>query len=378
VDSDLDTLRALLWKKIQDASHEAISGNGGPSKETLDELDRLARLVEARERARPARRSSRWSLAIVAGLTLLLVSLLLFLRVPETEVELVVTASGVGFVLSQPQPLTDIMNLDALSVSATRSLRVPEPLRSGTTNQAPSADGAPMRVSAKSQGGRAGTVTLAPLALPVGVEVHVASSPTGSDGRISLRGASAPVRITVHGPVAVDLATGATGAVDFDVPQSIAFETDAGEVTLVLASAANPSFAFAPQLSVEKLSFSQIDEFHTPAGTTTQAISTVLSGTLYFESLNGAARQLRPRELLRFDDIRGVVRTLRIEGEQVTMTFRGTVRGLRSGWSDRPASLMPTYLDWFQAQHGLSLLWGTTIYLIGVVAAVQRWWRVDV
>jgi hypothetical protein len=60
------------------------------------------------------------------------------------------------------------------------------------------------------------------------------------------------------------------------------------------------------------------------------------------------------------------------------VNFRGTTRGIRSGWSDRPANLMPTYLDWLQAHHGLSLLWGTTLYLFGVAATILRWWRVDV
>ena len=35
---------------------------------------------------------------------------------------------------------------------------------------------------------------------------------------------------------------------------------------------------------------------------------------------------------------------------------------------------MPTYLAWLKARHGLYLLWGTTLYLFGLIASLLRWW----
>jgi hypothetical protein len=378
VDPEHDSLRALMRRKIQDASREAIESSGVTSPDTVAELERLARLIDLRERETPARPGRRWPAALLVGLTMLIVGLLLFVRVAETEIELEVTASEVGFVLSQPQPVTDIVNLESVSVSGVRTLRLPEPLRSRRTSSEGAGNGASVRLRASSLAGRPGTVTLSPLALPSGVEVRVDSAATGGGHRLSLNGGGASVQITVHGPVAVGLAAGELETVDFEVPKSIAFETDAAGAVLELIPAAGASTEFAPQLSVEQLSFARIDEFQTRSGTTAQAVSTVLSGTLYLESLNGTARQLRPRELVRFDDIGGTVRTLQIEDGRVAVNFRGTTRGIRSGWSDRPANLMPTYLDWLQAHHGLSLLWGTTLYLFGVAATILRWWRVDV
>jgi hypothetical protein len=184
--------------------------------------------------------------------------------------------------------------------------------------------------------------------------------------------------MTVNGPIRLDLRTPDSEDVDFPTPKSIVLETGEAGTILEMAAAPGASAEFSPQISVERLTFSQIDEFQTPAGTTAQTISTVLSGTLYLESLNGAAHQLRPRELVRFDDIRGVVRTLKVEDGHITINFRGKTRGIRSGWGDRPSNLMPTYLTWLQAQHGLSLLWGTTIYVFGIVATILRWWRLPV
>ncbi len=58
------------------------------------------------------------------------------------------------------------------------------------------------------------------------------------------------------------------------------------------------------------------------------------------------------------------------------MTFHGRVKGMKIGSDANPRSLMPTLLDWLRAQHGLSLLWGTTVYLFGIGLAVVRWFKV--
>ena len=39
------------------------------------------------------------------------------------------------------------------------------------------------------------------------------------------------------------------------------------------------------------------------------------------------------------------------------------------------SGLMPTLLDWLRARHGLSLLWATTAYLVGLFVAILGWWR---
>jgi hypothetical protein len=289
-----------------------------------------------------------------------------------------VKASEVGFVLSQPQAVTDITNVESVRVFGTATLQLPEPARSQLVKTGLALDGAPVHVSTSTSGDRVGTVTLAPLALPEGVEMRLASTGVPTNRRISLNGASAPVRITVNGPVHVDVATPESSDLDFETPKPLVIQTAEEGSVLELVVAPGTAPEFSPQISVEKLAFTQIDEFQTATGTTAQTISTVLSGTLYLESLNGAEHQLRPRELLHFDDIRGVVRTLKVEDDHITINFRGKTRGIRSGWGDRPSNLMPTYFAWLQAQHGLSLLWGTTIYIFGVVATILRWWRVQV
>jgi hypothetical protein len=50
--------------------------------------------------------------------------------------------------------------------------------------------------------------------------------------------------------------------------------------------------------------------------------------------------------------------------------------GMTTGSGEGRRTLMPTYLEWMRARHGVSLLWGTTLYLFGLIAGALRWWGV--
>ncbi len=78
---------------------------------------------------------------------------------------------------------------------------------------------------------------------------------------------------------------------------------------------------------------------------------------------------------MRFKKSEGLIRALKLERNQLALTFHGDVQGMTSGWQKTRVPLMPTVLDWLRARHGLALLWGTTLFLFGVVNQVMRWWK---
>jgi hypothetical protein len=94
------------------------------------------------------------------------------------------------------------------------------------------------------------------------------------------------------------------------------------------------------------------------------------------ESLNGDTRQLRSGEPLRFGESNGEIRTVRLEPDHLSLSFHGWVRGMQTGSEETPRSLMPTWLEWLRARHGLTLLWGTTAYVFGLATAAVRWLKV--
>ena len=175
--------------------------------------------------------------------------------------------------------------------------------------------------------GSTGTVTLEPIALPERATVRVRESAPGAGANVAVSGVRVPLRVTVHGPVQVDVPNAEAREFDFSTPRSLVLETDSSDASLHLIAAPGAATAFATQLAIERLSLSRIDELQAQDGTTAHEMSTILSGTIFFEALNGQARTLRASELLRFNEISGVVRTLRIEDDRVRMQFRGTVRG---------------------------------------------------
>lgn len=370
--AEKDRVRDLLERELRALDEEAANRNGEISPERLDTLNRLVRLVEIREKMSPVH-PARWRVAALLAGTLAVVSLLLFLRVRETQVELDLVVSEAGFVLAHPQVLTDYLRLAELRASGLTNVQFSAGAGpTGVIQQASTA----LRVATSSRGDTSGSVTLAPLNLPGRIAVRVEKTSPRADCSIVLSGIAAPVRATLNGRVQVETPDAALRELRLESPRPLVLETDSGGTSLQLALAPGTAAAFSPQLAVERLAFSRIDEFQGLDGTTAEEVSTILSGDVYLEELNGTRRPVRAAELLRFDEITGVLRTLQIADGHLTLHFNGRVRGMRSGWGSNPTSLMPTWLEWLQARHGLSLLWGTSLYLFGFAAAALRWWRI--
>ncbi len=82
-----ERLRTLLQRRTAEVTEEALQQDGRVPPGELDQLERLARVVELCGDEAPRTRQ-RWPMAAVVVGTLVLVSLLLFTRVTETEIEL--------------------------------------------------------------------------------------------------------------------------------------------------------------------------------------------------------------------------------------------------------------------------------------------------
>jgi hypothetical protein len=162
---------------------------------------------------------------------------------------------------------------------------------------------------------------------------------------------------------------------DFASPRAILMRADSQFVDLTLSfpEASKPG-QFSSQLLADDLTLFRIDEFVDQKHTLVRQVSTILSGTLYYESLNGKERPLRASEALRFEQSRGEIRTIQLHNDHIALKYFGRVRGMQTGSDENRRSLMPTYLEWLSARHGLSLLWGTTLYLFGLIVGVLRWW----
>jgi hypothetical protein len=137
-----------------------------------------------------------------------------------------------------------------------------------------------------------------------------------------------------------------------------------------------PAPSFSSQINVADISLFRIAEHSDTKETIVRRVSTILNGTVYFESLDGMERKLRPAEGIRFASSKGEIRTLDLDDSGLAVKFHGYVSGLDTGSDNERRSLMPTLLEWLRAQHGLLLLWGSALYLFTIAATVLRWWGV--
>lgn len=359
-----DPLRERLRRELDAAAAKADTE--GASGVDLEAIARLAKLVELRDEARPKPRN--WWPALALAGTLGIVSVLLFMHVRETDIELEVASTDLAFALEKEQAATGTLDLAALGVAGAQAVEVP------IENAGPRA----ISLARASRGGRQGSVTLAPLVLASGAKLRLARSDISNQWELTARGPGFPVEAAVNGPVRLALSGKPAWDQDFPSPKPVVWRGGAEETSLSLTFLRMPQTLLAPQVEVRELSFFGIDQFLAPERTLVKRHSTILSGSLFLESLDGEERRLRAAEELQFVESSGEIRTLELTTDHIGIKFRGRVRGMTTGSGEGRRSLMPTYFEWLRARHGLTLLWATSLYVFGLIGGALRWWGVRI
>lgn len=368
-------LKALLNKRMQSVGAETLRREGETETAQLEGLNRLARLVEIHEAARPAPVRRRWPVVAVLLITLTLLSVLLFVRVPQTEVELDVRLSQVSFVLEKPALISEPLALKSLGVVGLQELGLPRS-RQAPARRLSAANGQPLalELAPAADEGQTGLLTLGGLLLPSGTHVLLSTAEADGGFRLELKADDLPVYVTAKGRLHVTGLPEGDRVLDIPSPRSVELRAGSDWLELVILPREGTKIRFATQLTAGSLTMARVEDFMDADQTVVRQLSTLLSGNLYFEALNGQKYELRPREALRFERSLGAIRSISLEQDAISLHYRGIVKGMETGGTESGRSLMPTLLDWIKAQHGLSLLWGSTLYLFGLVLSVLRWW----
>jgi hypothetical protein len=321
----------------------------------------------------------RWPIAALLGVTLVIASILFFARVSETEIDLDLLVSEMSFELPEQQVLTDDMSLSALGVSGLQEVQLPRTrTQNSQTFSESNGHGSAIRLSTEVDGQHEGAVTLGALMLPAGARIWLKATDIPEQYRLSIKSRELTLHADVNGPVGIGLPGTPPQRLNFLSPKAVLVRFGPNDVDLDIRFRSGSKGAFARQLLVEDLSLFHIEEHSNTEQTIVRSAPTVLTGKLYFESLGGSERLLRPGERIRFESSHGEVRTLELRSDRIAFGFHGQVRGMTTGPFQSPRSLMPTYLEWLRARHGLSLLWGTSLYLFGLIVSTLRWWRVAI
>jgi hypothetical protein len=375
--SERDELRTLVRARANALQTEAIRSGGSIPQEQLEELRRLASLAGIYDAAQPKAPRRRWPLIALFASTLVIVSILLFVRRRSTEIELDLHVTELGFVLPERQLLNEPLRLGALGISGLRAIQLPRGRSSEAATLTSGHDfesGINLAVAIENQS--RGEVGLPELILPAGTHVSFKKTDLPGQYRWALEGTGFDLRADVVGPVRVDPEGGTGRQLTFLSPKPVVFEPQSNDVNLDLTFLVLPQKLPPVPRNIQDLSLLRIENRRGPDGLPVRRLSTILSGSIYFEELNGQELKLRPGEDIRFESSEGEIESLELKDDGVVFQFRGRVHGITAGSTETRRSLMPTWLDWLKARRGFYLLWGTAVYLFGLIAGVLRWLKV--
>ena len=363
-------LKDLLRLRAKSLSDQALQSGGSVPPGEAEDLARLGRLLEVAERADPTRRPL-WPPVVVFVCTLVLVSLLAFGRTARTEIVLDLQADEIGFQVPSRQILLESISLSHIGISGDTLIDLPD--ASGNFRRI---ERVPVNLVAISAG--AGSVDLSSMTAPAGTHVSIQYAGANGRFRISQRGDEAAHRISVSGPLEITGPEPASQRVDFRVPRPVRVQGGKHGVDFDLSLTAKNSVRIISNLRVSSLELIRLDEVPGPEGTAIRQRSTLRGGTLYFESLNGRAQMLRAGELMRLQGTEGEIRVAELKPDVIALQFHGWVTGITTGSFENPMPLMPTWLEWLKERKGLYLIWGTALYLFGLVAGFFRWLRIEI
>jgi len=131
------------------------------------------------------------------------------------------------------------------------------------------------------------------------------------------------------------------------------------------------------QISVNELAFFDVDEMFDTNGSVLRRLSTIVSGTLYLESLNGQKHELRAGEALEFKNATGEIRALSLARDHISLRFQGKVTDIIAGSGGNRRSLMPTVLESWHARSEISLLWAGTFTIFTLISGMLRWLKIS-
>lgn len=329
-----------------------------------------------------ALRRQRRLLAIVIVATLTLMTLLMFARVRSTEVELELIATEFELAVSERQVITSGLPVASLGIVGVGRIDAPDDDEGRPLFPAGRIDavGAIRLMPAEATNDSPATnVTLGEIVVPAGTRIRLAVAEPTATYRVDFYGKPVSVPVSVHGRVRASSSESPPKESSFSAPRLVTITAAGDELALDLGlHRAVKRNGFVPVIDVSDLAASRIDQHVDPAGSVVRRVSTIVSGSVFLTAVEDREHKLRTGEVLVLNGVHGEVASLAFTDTGIALNFRGRVRDVTVGWGEHPRSLMPTWLEWLRARHGLTLVWGSAIYLLGVMATVARLWGVKV
>ena len=348
---------------------EQAGFSGTVSKEDFEGLDRLEKLAASDRSWRHW-----WVPACAFLVPLIVVTLLMETERRETQIDLDANVRAFRATLSHQRPVFERSPLKALEAIGLEGV---DDIAAGDGDCS-----AQLRLNEKPGPGDA--INLQLLEIPQGWRLYLEHFGDAIEVTMSHPGAQTksvyeevPTTVSVSGPAHMKITCG--GSSDLRVLKAGAIariSLRVGPQTgLTLTPLEGHPLRFARQIAVDQVALVS-EEVAFGDTRENRQLSSVLSGTLYLNSLNGKQVPLRPSEALTFGEFTGTIRDITLSADGLRLQLFATVKGMRTGDAPNQRSLMPTYLQWIGARDDLWLVWGGAVSVFTALLTVLRYLKV--
>jgi len=353
---------------------------------TTEDQANLLALTRLQSLEPDAPRAHRWIPIVLFLITMSGCVILFFSHIPrasvdfEGEVSQVSFTNGAEYALQLPSSLNSL----ALDGAETIDLTELEPLPEGCRSQSFEA------ISLNAQGTTSdrGSIGIADVVVPAKSQVTVSHAPTPHSYQFTIqppRQAEATMKATVSVVGSVQVrASGCKLQFSSVAPSQIHVDFRKGERTDLSVKEFEASRTEDLEIPISNIQLFEVQPNPPPTESNESGeprslrLSTVQSGTLFFDSVPDVSRKLRVEELLDFRDLKGSVRVIAATKDFLRLRFTGWVTDVRSGEDGEDRTMMPTVFEWLTSKHGLVTLGAAGLYIFGLVVGLAKWWGVRI
>ena len=291
-----------------------------------------------------------------------------FQDVASAEVSLDVVVSELSFTTVTAQALTENIAAERLGVYGT--------IADGSSARPGGRRGIAFRPMEGT--GPRGTIDVGPLETDANQRVRLGLSSVPATFQI-VTTLSAPIEVWTNGRLFVGSSDGVGQPTSYAAPTQTLLRMS-GDADLRIAVSEPAALHLALPIPITALQFEHMDAaalVPSPGSTADRGrtVSTLLSGDLYQQSIQGEKHTFAPRQVVDLAVKDGQLTDLRAGTDGWHVHFDGVVTKLSVGSGEAARSLMPSYLDWLLARHRLAVFWTTFGYAVALLIALMTWWR---
>ena len=319
-------------------------------------------------------KSLSWLVPVTALVVIGLLAVFLHLsRLSTTDIRMELSVTEMNFTLPQQQVVTNIMKLSSIGASGLENVRVPRVRTlAGEAAEGPSSA---VLLSVDTTNGHSGSITVDALSLPAGMRIGVRHTDVAGEYRFFFQGKPIDLAIQVNGHVKMILPPSPPELLNFTSPGLIRLQSGKDGVDLDLNLQSPSNSIFPVPIVADSISLLRVDENYDEENSTVRTVSTILSGTIHFESLGRKKQALLPGQKIQFKKSHGTINTIELFNDHIAINFVGSVSGLTSGESINRSNLMPTYLEWLNSRVSLSLLLVVVLVVLGIIFGLRHFKR---